>query len=71
MAQPARIVVVDALQHRAARQDLEQLVDLLLVLGERERDLRVLDREHHFVGDRVLVERHRHAPRHWIAHIAA
>src|SRR6266550_3829951 len=35
----ARVVVVDALERRALRQDLEELVDLLLVLGKGEGDL--------------------------------
>ena len=53
------LVVDDAANRRAAGQDLEQLVDLLLVLGEDVGDLGALDRSHHLVGRRVLVERHR------------
>ena len=59
VAQAARLVVVDARQARALRQDLEQLVDLLLVFRQRVRDRRILDREGHLGRHRVLVERHR------------
>jgi hypothetical protein len=38
--------------------DLEQLVGLLLVLDDRVGDLGVLENVDHFLGDRVLVERH-------------
>jgi hypothetical protein len=49
------------LQRRALRHDLQQLVDLLLVFGESEADLGVLDRERHFRRHRILVERYRDA----------
>jgi len=61
VAQAARLVVVDVRERRALRQDLEQLVHLLLVLRDGMRDRRVLDRERHFGRHRVLVERHRDA----------
>ena len=60
MAQSTRIVVIDPCERRAARQDFEQLVDLLLVLGERHGDLGVLDWKHHLFGHRVLIKRHGH-----------
>src|SRR6185436_8969093 len=47
------------LELRALRQDLEQLVGLLLVLDDREADLGVLEDVGHLRGRRVLVERHR------------
>ncbi len=56
----ARLVVVDVPEARALRQDLEQLVDLLLVLGNRMGDFGILDGERHLGGHRVLVQRHRH-----------
>ena len=40
---------------------LQHLVDLLLVLDDRERDLGIVQHEHEFGGRRVLVHRHRHA----------
>ena len=60
LAQPARIVVVDAAQLRALGPDLKQLVDLLLVLGEGEADFRIVDGENAFSRDRILVQRDRH-----------
>ena len=59
VAHAAVLVVDDAADRRTARQDLEQLVDLLLVLGEDMGDLRALDRRHDLVGRRILIERHR------------
>ena len=59
MPQAARLVVVDVLEGRALRQDLEQLVDLLLVLGDGVAHLGVLDRKRHLGGGSILVERHR------------
>src|SRR5260221_1424769 len=58
MAQATRIVVVDVIEGRALRQDLEELVDLFLVLGQRVTDFRVTQRERHLGRYRVLVERH-------------
>src|SRR6266853_1035444 len=46
---------------RPLRFDLEQLVALLLVLGDGEFDLGVLHYERHFGRHGVLVERHGHA----------
>ena len=59
MAQAARIVVIDVLEGRTLRQDFEQLVDLLLVLGERVPDLGVADRKGHLRRHRVLIQRDR------------
>jgi len=59
MTHAARIVVNDARETLTLRRNLEQLVHLLLVLGEDDRDAGVLDREGHLRGHRVLVERHR------------
>src|SRR5437588_779302 len=55
----ARIVEIDAPQVRALGKDLEELVDLLLVLGEGEGDLGVLDGKRHLGRNRILVQRHR------------
>ena len=57
---PARIVIDDVFQRADLRHDLEQLVDLLLVLDDREADAGILHHEQHLVGHRVLVERNRH-----------
>ena len=56
VAQAASVVVEDYLKRPAALLDLQQLVHLLLVLGDSEADLRLLERVDHFLGDRVLVE---------------
>ena len=40
--------------------DAEQLVDLFLVLDHGEADLGMVEDESHLLGDRVLVQRHRH-----------
>ena len=61
MAQPARVGEDHRLEPRAALLDRDQLVDLLLVLGDREPHLGVVEDIGHLVGDRVLVDRHRHA----------
>ena len=61
VAQAARVVVDDVLELRAAVPDLQHLVDLLLVLDDRELDLGVVQHVDHLLGHRVLVERHRHA----------
>ncbi len=45
---------------RAALADLEQLVDLFLVLGDREGDVGIADRHDEFGRGRILVERNRH-----------
>ena len=61
VAQATWVVVNDVgdAGHRLAH--LQQLVHLLLVLGEEELHLRVLDHEGHFGGHRVLVQRNGHA----------
>ena len=40
------------------REDLEQLVHLLLVLGHGKADIGILDGEGHLGGHRILVKRH-------------
>ena len=61
MAQPARVGVDHRFEKRAALLDRDQLVDLLLVLDDRETHLGVFQDIGHLVGDRVLVDRHRNA----------
>ena len=61
VAQPARVGVDHRFEQRAALLDRDQLVDLLLVLDDREAHLGVLQDIGHLVGDRVLVDRHRNA----------
>src|SRR6266478_134224 len=61
-AQAPRIVVHDRFEPRAAGAQREELVDLLLVLDDREARLRVVDDVFHLLLDGVLVERHRYAP---------
>ena len=60
VAQATRVVEPDVRQLRALLAQLQHLVDLLLVLHHRERDLGVVDREDELRGYRVLVQRHRH-----------
>jgi hypothetical protein len=60
-AQAARVVVHDRLEPRAPRAHVQELVDLLLVLDDREAGLRVVEDVFHLLLDPVLVERHRHA----------
>jgi hypothetical protein len=69
VAHAAILVVDDAAHGRAARQDLQQLVDLFLVLGEDVRRLGALDRRHQLFrrsvgeerrGDRAQPVRGRH-----------
>jgi hypothetical protein len=57
----ARVLVRDEPQVRQLVGDGDDLVDLLLVLGDHHRDLRVLEHVGELAGDRVLVQRHRHA----------
>ncbi len=59
MAHAACIFVDDFLELRAAIHDLEQLVGLLLILDNREAGFSVLEHVLHFIGDRVLIHRHR------------
>ncbi len=61
IAQAPRLVVDDLLKARHLVGDGEQLVDLLLILDHREADLDVLQHEGHLCGDRVRIDRHRHA----------
>ena len=60
IAQAARLVVDDVTQGGQAIGDRQDLVDLLLVLDDRDRDLGVLEHVGHLVGNRVRVDRHRH-----------
>ena len=60
VAQAARLVVDDVLQRRQPVGDRQDLVDLFLVLDDRERHLGMLEHVGHLVGDRVGIERHRH-----------
>jgi len=59
--EPARVVVHDPLEPRALRAHVEQLVHLLLVLGNREAGLGMVEDVGELALDRVLVERDRHA----------
>ena len=58
VAHAAVLVVDDASNRRAQRQDRQQLVDLLLVLGKDVGDVRTLDRCRDLVGSCILIERH-------------
>ena len=60
MPETAGILVEDASEMRQAILDADQLVDLFLILGHGEARLRVIEDEQHLLGDRVLVDRHRH-----------
>ena len=60
VAQAARVVEDDSLQQRMRLRHLQHLVGLLLVLDQGEGDLGVLEHVDQFVGDRILVERHRY-----------
>src|SRR6266851_6862494 len=57
----APIAVDDRLECRNAVLDGEQLVDLLLVLGDGEADLGMVEDERHLVGAGILIDRHRDA----------
>ena len=61
MPHAARVGKDDFFEARAALFDCQQLVDLLLVLGDRKAHLGVIEDEGHLLGDRVLIDRHRHA----------
>ena len=61
MAQPARLIVVDVRELRQPGHRFQELVNLLLVLDDRELDLRILEHERHLLRGRVLIERNRHA----------
>ncbi len=59
--EPARIVVQHDAERRHLLLDLQELVDLLLVLGQRETRAGMLDDIGELVGHRILIDRHRHA----------
>ncbi len=61
MAHAAGIVVDDGLQPRTAILDLQQLVHLLLVLGDGKARLGVVHDELKLFGHRILIHGHRHA----------
>jgi hypothetical protein len=60
IAQPARLVVDDMSEAVQAVRHRNDLVDLLLVFGDRDGDLGVLEHVGHLVGNRVRVDRYRH-----------
>ena len=60
VAQAARLVVDDVLEPGEPVLHREDLVDLLLILDDRELHLGVLQHIGHLFGDRVGIERHRH-----------
>ena len=61
MPHAARVGEDHFFEQRAALLDLGQFVDLLLVFGHRETHLGMIEHKGHLVGDRILVDRHRHA----------
>ena len=61
MPHAARIGEDHLFEQRAALLDLGQFVDLLLVFGHRETHLGMVEHKGHLFGDRILVDRHRHA----------
>jgi hypothetical protein len=72
VAQAARLVVVDVSEAGTLRQDLEQLVDLLLILGQRVRDRRVSGSGTPFpAATASWYSGTGMPPRHCAAHIAA
>jgi hypothetical protein len=62
VAHPARVLVDHVLQARTLGSHVQQLVDLLLVLHDREPRLGVVHDVLHLPLDRVLVQRDGHAP---------
>ena len=58
--QAARLVVDDLRQLRQPVGDGDDLVDLLLILGDRELHFGMGEHIGHLVGDRVGIDRHRH-----------
>ena len=58
---PARVLVHHDFEGRHLLLDLQELVDLLLVLGQRKARAGMLDDVGKLLGDRILVDRHRHA----------
>ena len=61
MAKTPRVVVDEHLEPGAPFLHGEDLVDLLLILEDREPHLGVLDHVLHLIGNGVLIERNRHA----------
>ena len=61
VAHAALLVVDDVGEARHAVGDREHLVDLLLVLDDRELRAGMREHEAHLVGDRVLIDRHRNS----------
>ena len=59
VAQTARVVEDDMLKRRTLLAHLDHLVDLFLVLDDRNADLRILQHVDHFLRDGVLIERNR------------
>ena len=57
---PARVVVHDEAERRQLGAKRHHLVDLLLVLGHDHRALGVVPDERELLGDRVLIDGHRH-----------
>jgi hypothetical protein len=64
IAQAPRIAIDDLAQLRQVFLDAQDLVDLLLVLDNREADAGMVEYVLHLLGDRVLVQRHRDRPGH-------
>jgi hypothetical protein len=60
--EPSRVVVDDVLEPGALLPDVEQLVDLLLVLDDREAGLRVVDDVLHLLLDGVQSDRDPRTP---------
>ena len=60
-AQPARLVVDQRLEGGQLAAHRRHLVDLLLILADREADPGVIEHVDHLLGHRVRVDRHRNA----------
>ena len=58
IADPARVVVDDQLEMRQPLAQRQDLVDLLLVLGDHDPGLRMVEDISQFGRDRILVDRH-------------
>ena len=61
MPHAARVGEDHRLEQRTALLHQEELVDLLLVFGHGVAHLGVVENERHLLGDRILVDRHRHS----------
>ena len=68
VAQAARLVVDHPFEFRQPLGDRQDLVDLLLVLGDGEARLGMGENEGEFVGDRVGIDRHRDGAQHLRRH---